>query len=139
MDNIKKTICNKLWPFRKLDQKGQAVVELALLLPFLAIILLATVIIYEYSSKKVISSIKLRHEMRKSMYSGASRNFNLVTKTERIRVELPGRMKQVFQMPFISDELEIKFYQGSHKGYRQNKFWMRKSLRNIYVENSLNF
>jgi hypothetical protein len=114
------------------NQKGQVIVELALMMPFLAIILLALTIIYEFSAKQVGAMETLRHEMRESMNAGAPGPFRAKTAQHTIRVDIPGKMKQVFQAPFIKQDLSINYYEGSYHGFSLTKYHNRgRRIREI--------
>ncbi len=114
------------------NQDGQVIVELALMMPFLAVILLALVIIYELSAKQVGALETLRQEMRESMNAEAAGPFRADTEHETIWVDIPGKMKQVFNAPFLTQDLEINYYKGSYHGYTLTKYHNRgKRIREI--------
>ncbi len=113
------------------NQKGQAVIELAIIMCFLAMILLGLTIIAEFASKNVIALQTLRQEMRVSMAENADGPFTFREKTEVVTVNVPGRMKSVFGTPFISQDHRISFYEGSYQGagksfYRKQGNLVRK-------------
>lgn len=118
---------------RPLDnQKGQVIIELALLMPFLAMILLAVVIIRELGAKQVGALETLRQEMRESMNDSAPGPFLPRTGHQTIWVDVPGKMKEVFKAPFIRQDLDIEYYEGSYHGYRLTKYHNRgRSRRKI--------
>jgi hypothetical protein len=118
---------------RPLDnQNGQVIVELALMMPFLAVILLALVIIYELSAKQVGALEILRQEMRESINAEASGPFRAGSEHQTIWVDIPGKMKQVFNTPFITQDLEIDYYKGSYHGYFLTRYHNRgKRIRDI--------
>lgn len=114
------------------NQKGQVIVELALMMPFLAIILLALVIIYEFSAKNVGALETMRQEMRESMNDNAAGPFHAKTGRQTVRVDVPGKMKQVFQTPFIEQELSIDYYEGSYHGFALTRYHNRgRRIREI--------
>lgn len=114
------------------DQKGQVIIEFALMMPFLAIVLLALVLIYEFSSKQVVAMEALRQEMRESMNAGAPGPFRADTTKQTIRVDLPGKMKQVFNAPYIEKDLDITYYKGSYHGFALTKYHNRgRRIREI--------
>lgn len=101
-------------------------------MPFLAMILLAMTIIYEFSAKQVGALEILRQEMRESMNDNAAGPFHAKTGHQTIWVDIPGKMKQVFKAPFIKQDLEIKYYEGSYHGFALTKYHNRgRSIRKI--------
>ncbi len=113
------------------NQDGQAVIELALLMVFLAAILLAMVIMAEFTSKNVSALGTIRHKMRVSMADNASGDFTRNGKWEDVRVSVPGRMKQILNTPFISQTQRVEFYEGSYKGAGINYYKNYGSLIRI--------
>lgn len=120
----------KRWPID--NQQGQVIVELTLLMPFLAMVLLALVITYEFSFKQVGAMEIIRQEMRKNMNDGAASFFRSDTARQTIRVDIPGKMKQVFNAPFIEQDLHITYYMGSYQGFGLTKYHNRgRRIREI--------
>lgn len=114
------------------NQKGQVIVELALMMPFLAMILLALTIIYELGAKQVGALEILRQEMRESMDTNAAGPFRADMERQTVRVDIPGTMKQVFNTPFISQDLAITYYEGSYQGFGLTKYHNRgRRIREI--------
>jgi hypothetical protein len=115
-------------------QSGQAVIELALMMTFLAMILLALIIIHELQYKSILAIEALRHEMRESMDVSAAGPFakNIVQKD--IFVELPGRMKKVFGAPFLTQLHQIEYYEGSYQGAEDNYYRKKELYREIRLE-----
>ncbi|RJP36327.1 MAG: hypothetical protein C4548_16080 [Desulfobacteraceae bacterium] len=107
------------------NQNGQVIIELALMMPFLAIVLLALALIYEFSSKQVVAMETIRQEMRESMDAGAPGPFLADTTKQTIRVDIPGKMKQVFNAPYIEKDLRITYYKGSYHGFALTKYHNR--------------
>jgi hypothetical protein len=124
---------NKSGRQRPLDnQKGQVIIELALMMPFLAVILLALVIVYELSAKQVYTQETLRQEMRESINAAAAGPFRADTEKQTIWVHIPGKMKEVFNTPFITQDLKIDYYKGSYHGYALTKYHNRgRRIREI--------
>ena len=118
----------------KKGQSGQAVIELSLMMTFLAIILLALVIIHELGYKNILAIEKLRNDMRISMDRNAPNPFakNIVQK--EIFVDVPGRMKDVFGGPFISQTHKIEYYEGSYQGSGNSFYRKRKLFREILIQ-----
>jgi len=115
-------------------QNGQAVIELALMMTFLAMILLALMIIHELQYKNILTIETLRHEMRVSMDQNAADPFakNIVQKD--VFVELPGRMKDVFGAPFLSQTHKIEYYEGSYQGTGDSYYKKRELYREILIQ-----
>jgi hypothetical protein len=117
------------------NQHGQAVIEFAFLATFLAIILLAMVVIHELGMKNTIAIDSLRQEMRDSMRAGAGNPFTKNSVQKDVFVDIPGKMKQVFGAPFVTTHHEIEFYEGSYQGSGDNKYRRRFLYRKIELEN----
>jgi len=113
------------------NQDGQAVIELSLMMVFLAAVLLAMVILAEFTSKNVSALGRIRHQMRVSMSDNASGDFTRNFKSEDIRADIPGKMKQILKTPFISQTQRIDFYEGSYKGAGINYYQNYGSLIRI--------
>jgi len=91
------------------NQRGQAVVELSLMMTFLAMILLALIIFYEMGAKNISAIESLRHEMRISMFQNAQNPFTKKTVQTDVFVDIPGKMKRVLGRPFITTHSKLKF------------------------------
>lgn len=116
------------------DQGGQAVIELALMMTFLAMILLALIIIHELQYKSILAIETLRHEMRMSMDQNAAGPFTKNKVRKEVFVEIPGRMKDVFGAPFLSQPHQIEYYEGAYQG-EGNSYYSKKELyREILIE-----
>ncbi len=114
------------------SQKGQVIIELALMMPFLAVILLALVIVYELSAKQVNTMETLRQEMRESINAAAAGPFRPDTEKMTIWVHIPGKMKEIFNTPFITQDLKIDYYKGSYHGYKLTRYHNRgRRIREI--------
>ncbi len=132
------SIFRKTVSFLKLstgNQRGQAVVELSLMMTFLAMILLALVIFYEIGAKNISAIETLRHEMRMSMFQNAQNPFTKNTVQKDVFVDIPGKMKQVLGRPFISTHQQIEFYEGSYQGSGDSIYSRRALYRKIYLQN----
>lgn len=115
-------------------QEGQAVIELALMMTFLAAILLGLVLVSAFVSENVSSVEKLRFDMRVSMHANADGPFARNFMEETAMVDVPGRMKQVFNAPFLSKDHRIDFYEGSYPG-AGNSYYVRRYLyRNVDLQ-----
>ena len=130
-----KRICQKILRPGVLlkNQKGVAIVELTMMMPFLAILLLALAVTHEFSSKQVAALVNIRHEMRHSMNNNASGSFRRTIKQKTISVDVPGKMKQYFGKSVISQTLKIEFYEGSYHGYGKNKYHPINGRRRIHL------
>ena len=117
------------------NQRGQAIIEFAFLATFLAIILLAMVIIHELGMKNTIAIDSLRQEMRGSMLAGAGNPFAKNRVQKDVFVDIPGKMKQVFDAPFFTAHHEIEFYEGSYQGSGDSKYRQKFLYRKIELEN----
>ena len=117
------------------NQKGQAIVELAFMMVFLAVILLAMVIIHELGMKSTIAIDSLRQEMRSSMRANAGAPFAGNRVNKDVFVNIPGKMKQVFGRPFIKVSHKIEFYEGSYQGNSLSKYNLRDLYRKIEIDN----
>ena len=118
------------------NQRGQAIVELALMMTFLAMILLALVIIHELGIKNILAIDSLRYDMRVSMLNNARNPFTNNVVQKDVFVDIPGKMKQVFGTPFITTHHEISFYEGSYQGSGDSKYNNRGKLyRKIDLQN----
>jgi hypothetical protein len=117
------------------NQRGQAVVELSLMMTFLAMILLALIIFYEMGAKNISAIETLRHEMRLSMFQNADNPFTKKTVQTDVFVDIPGKMKQVLRMPFISTHQQIEFYEGSYQGSGDSIYNRRVLYREIFLQN----
>jgi hypothetical protein len=114
------------------NRKGQAIIELTLMMPLLAVMLLSLVVICEWGSKKVEALGDIRHEMRLSMNENAAGRFKKNMKQKNIYVDIPGKLKWYFGTPFIFQTLKIEFYEGSYHGKKKNKYHrFGTSLRQI--------
>lgn len=116
------------------DQSGQAVIELALMMTFLAMILLALIIIHELQYKSILAVETLRHEMRESMDAAAAGPFVKNTARKDVFVALPGRMKAVFGAPFLSQLHQIDYYEGSYQGTGDSYYQKKELYREIRLE-----
>jgi hypothetical protein len=125
-------ICKKLSAG---NQRGQAVVELSLMMTFLAIILLALIIFYEMGAKNISAIESLRHEMRLSMFQNAQNPFTKKTVQTDVFVDIPGKMKQVLGRPFISTHQQIEFYEGSYQGSGDSIYNRKELYREILLQN----
>jgi len=123
---VRKSLCK--------DQKGQAVTELALMMTFLAVILLGMVIVSGFASRNVLAVEKLRFDMRVSMHDNADGPFVRRDIEEVVRVDVPGRMKQVFRTPFLSNTHRIEFYEGSYTGRGKSYYRTRYRVRNVDIQ-----
>lgn len=117
------------------DQNGQAVVELSLMMMFLAAILLALVIFHEVGFKNIFAMEALRHDMRVSMLNSARNPFSMNSVQKNVFVDIPGKMKQVLGTPFIATRHEIEFYEGSYQGSGDSKYNRRFLYRKIDLQN----
>ncbi|MFH1156011.1 MAG: hypothetical protein V1793_19565 [Pseudomonadota bacterium] len=108
--------------YSKQRQQGQMIVELALMMPFLGMVLLAMFIISEVSSAQGGAMESLRSSMRQSMYANAGGVFHKKKAKTAIFVDVPGKMKQVFKTPAIFQEFEINYYEGSYQGSGKNLY-----------------
>ena len=117
---IRRSILGSAVPVK--NEKGQAIIELALMLPLLAVILMALVVTYEFSSKQVTALVTIRDDMRHSMNNSAQGSFRRNMKQKTIHVDVPGKMKWFFGTPFISQTLKIEFYEGSYHGKKKNTY-----------------
>lgn len=117
------------------NQQGQAIIELALLMTFLAIILLAMVIIHEVGMKNTVAIDSMRQEMRNSMDDHKRGPFAKNSVQKDIFVDIPGKMKQIFGAPYIDVHHEIEFYEGSYQGSGDNKYRRRFLYRKIELQN----
>jgi hypothetical protein len=116
------------------SQSGQAVIELALMMTFLAMILLALIIIHELQYKSILTIETLRHEMRVSMDQNTTGPFTKNRVQKEVFVEIPGRMKDVFGAPFLSQPHQIEYYEGAYQG-AGNSYYSKKELyREILIE-----
>lgn len=118
----------------KLGQKGQAVIELSLMMTFLAMILLALIIIHELQYKNILTIETLRHEMRVSMDQNAADPFTKKIVQKDVFVELPGRMKDVFSAQDLSQTHKIEFYEGSYQGIGDSHYQKKELYREIRLE-----
>jgi hypothetical protein len=116
------------------NQRGQAVVELSLMMAFLAVILLALVIIHELGVKNIFAIEALGHEMRVSMHGNAPNPFTINSVQKDVFVDIPGRMKQVFNTPYIKTHHQIQFYEGSYQGSGDSKYNRKFLFRKIDLE-----
>jgi hypothetical protein len=128
----KMIICKKLSTD---NQRGQAVVELSLMMTFLAMILLALIIFYEMGAKNISAIETLRHEMRRSMFQNAENPFTKKMVQTDVFVDIPGKMKQVLGMPFIATHQQIEFYEGSYQGSGDSIYNRRVLYREIFLQN----
>lgn len=117
------------------NQRGQAVVELSLMMTFLAVILLGLVIVHELGVKNIFAMEALRHEMRISMLNNARNPFAPNTVEKDVFVDIPGKMKQVFGAPDIRTHHQIEFYEGSYQGPGDSKYNRRFLYRKIDLQN----
>ncbi|RJP84610.1 MAG: hypothetical protein C4518_19040 [Desulfobacteraceae bacterium] len=117
------------------NQNGQAVIELALMMTFLAMILLALMIIHELQYKNILTIEALRNEMRISMDRNAPGPFTKNIKQKDVFVEVPGRMKEVFGAPFLSQPHRIEYYEGSYQGAGDSYYKQRELYRKILIQN----
>lgn len=117
------------------NQRGQAVVELSLMMAFLAVILLGLVILHELGVKNIFALEGLRHEMRVSMLNHARNPFLMNTVRKDVFVDIPGKMKQVFGTPYIATHHQIEFYEGSYQGSGDSKYNRRFLYRKIDLQN----
>jgi Flp pilus assembly pilin Flp len=117
------------------NQHGQAIIEFAFLATFLAIILLAMVIIHELGMKNTIAIDLLRQEMRGSMLASAGNPFAKNKVQKDVFVDIPGKMKQVFDAPFFTAHHEIEFYEGSYQGSGDSLYRRKFLYRKIELEN----
>lgn len=113
------------------NQAGQAVTELALMMTFLAVILLGLVVVSGFASKNVSALEKLRFEMRVSMHDNAGGPFARKIVEETVMVDIPGRMKQVFRVPSLSKDHRIEFYEGAYTGRGISYYVARGRVRNV--------
>ena len=105
------------------NQHGQAIIELAFLMTFLAIILLSMVIIHELGMKNTIAVDLLRQRMIESVHNNAGDRFKLNTGVkEDVFVVIPGKMKQYLGRTHIKVTHKITFYEGSYKGKSKNQY-----------------
>lgn len=116
------------------NQCGQAVTELALMMTFLAVVLLGMVVVSDFASKNVAAVEKLRFDMRVSMHENAGGAFSRRIMEEVVMVEVPGRMKQVFRTPFLSKDHRVEFYEGSYTGRGINYYLTRDLVRNVDLQ-----
>ena len=116
------------------SQKGQAVIELALMMVFLAAILLGIVIVAEFTSKNVSALESIRHEMRVSMADKSAGTFSFNTANQTVTVNIPGRMSRLFGTPVISQEHNLYFYEGSYHGLGNSEY-RKKTLQRKILEN----
>lgn len=119
---------------QKKGQSGQAVIELSLMMMFLAMILLALVIIHELGYKNILAIENLRNEMRISMDQNAPSPFAKNIVQEDIFVDVPGQMKAVFGGPFLYQTHKIEYYEGSYQGSGDSFYKKRKLYREILIQ-----
>jgi hypothetical protein len=124
-----------LWGLCLKNQRGQAIVELSLLMLLLAIILMALIIIHELGIKNIFAIETLRHDMRVSMLNHARNPFTKNFVQKDVFVDLPGKMKLVFRAPYIVSHHEIEFYEGSYQGSGDSKYNRKFLYRKIDLQN----
>ena len=117
------------------NQRGQAVVELSLMMTFLAMILLALIIFYEMGAKNISAIESLRHEMRISMDINKENPFTQKKVQTDVFVDIPGKMKRVLGRPFIITHQQIEFYEGSYQGSGDSIYNRRELYREILLQN----
>ncbi len=109
--------------------------ELALIMGFLAFILLSMMIIAEFTSKNNKALSEIRYQMRVSMAQNAASPFSHAFKEEHVHVQVPGRMKDVFKTPTISQTQRIDYYEGSYHGEGINFYRTRgRFVRQIEIQ-----
>ncbi len=113
------------------EQSGQAMVELSLMMLFLAAILLAMIILAEFTTKNVSALEKIRYEMRVSMDNNAGSDFAYNRKSETVIVEMPGLTGRMLGFPFISQTQSIEYYEGSYQGLSRSIYRIKQLDREI--------
>ena len=113
------------------NSNGQAMVEFALMLPAIIVIMMFLIITYNLVSEMITVHEDLRFEVRKAVASKAPSSFGQVFKEAWATVEIPGRMKYVFNRESIRQKLTLESYGGCYHDFYINKFRMRYLYRQI--------
>jgi hypothetical protein len=98
------------------------IVELAMMMIFLAMVFLAVIIVSEVSTRHLYAVESLRSQMRRSMHAAAAGPFQKKEDETVIAVDVPGKMRQVFDTPFILQKMKFHYYEGSYQGQGRNVY-----------------
>ena len=113
------------------NNKGQALIEFGLMLPLFVIVMIFLIIIYDLTNTQITVQENIRYEVRKSIDLNAKGKFRPREKTGDVFVEVPGRMKNILEIPFISQTMKLSYYEGCYQGLYKNKFRKRYLYRQI--------
>lgn len=105
------------------DDKGQAMIELALMLPLLVIIMMFLIITYELMDGTVNVQHNVRYELRKAVDEESGGVFRMITKNGAAHVPVPGDMKNILGRSSITGgEVKLSSFTGSYQGIMMNKY-----------------
>lgn len=105
------------------DDKGQAMIEFALMLPLFVIIIIFLIITYELVDGTVNMQHNVRYELRKAVDEASSGAFKMVTKSGAAHVPVPGDMRNILGQAVITGgEVKLSSFTGSYQGIMMNKY-----------------
>jgi len=123
-------ICQKIYQKLK-DEKGQAMVEFAAMLPLFIIFILVMIIVYQVYHKTMLAQHNTRTELRQSMYENAEGAFQKVEMQERVSVDVPGKLSEMMNTDNISGTVSIQGYEGTYQGNGLSRYQTGKTQRLI--------
>ncbi len=114
------------------DQRGQAMVELGLILILVGPLLMALIIVYDLVDEMITVQESLRHELRQQVDRAAPGPFRRIEVNDVARVKVPGRMGGfLIGKDSIEVEMSLSSYGGCYQGLGLSEFAMFSRYREI--------
>jgi len=119
--------------FKKIlkDNKGQAMVEFSMMLPLFFILIIMMIICYNFINQAINAQHSARTELRSSIDENAEGDFRLVTKSQNISVDIPGKMSEFMMHNSIEGTISIHGYEGCYQGNGKSRYITGKLKREI--------
>ncbi len=118
------------------SEKGQAAIEFCIMLPFLAMIMVFLITIYDFIDGNITALHTARCDLRNKIegIEANSGSFTKIAGRGLAYTEIPGKMKLVLGQGFLSKEIKIIGFGGSYQGLHKSQYGTGNGERqNIFL------